>query len=245
MYSDFALVYDRLMREVDYDAWANHYQTLLEKSGVKEGALVLETACGTGNLTLRLAKTYKVLPSDASAQMLSVAARKAKAQGLNLTFLQQDMQNLASHRPADAVVCGCDGVNYLLTKFALYAFFKAAYRALKPGGILAFDVSTIDKLKRVLGSAPQVERGEDISYIWENAWVESESRLHLSLSLFVRQADGKYVRINEEQIQRGWSVEELTLALKEAGFSKIQAYGNYTLTKPRDNSQRVHITAQK
>lgn len=245
MYSDFALVYDRLMCGVDYEAWAAHYQALLERSGVEEGALVLEAACGTGNLTLFLARHYKVLPSDTSPEMLSVAAKKAKAAGLDLTFVQQDMQRLCAHRKADAVVCACDGVNYLTSEKALSAFFTSAYEALKPGGVLAFDVSTIDKLSRVLGNAPQVERGEEISYIWENAWQESESKLYLSLSLFEKQKDGRYLRIDEEQVQKGWSEHELKAALKKAGFKTVKAYGNFTFSTPRENSQRMHLIAQK
>ena len=79
MYADFALVYDRLMAEVDYEAWARHYQTLLARNGVAEGAFVLEAACGTGNLSLPLARHYRLQPSDRSPEMLSVAAAKAKA----------------------------------------------------------------------------------------------------------------------------------------------------------------------
>ncbi len=245
MYSDFALVYDQLMKEVDYDAWGEHYHALLERYGVKDGALVMETACGTGNLTLRLARRYQVLPSDLSPEMLTIAAGKAKSSGLNLTFLQQDMQKLSAHKKADAIICACDGVNYLLSKDALSAFFDSAYKALKPGGVLAFDVSTVDKLRRVLGSAPQVHKERDICYIWENAWQEKESRLHLSLSLFVRQKEGSYRRIDEEQVQRGWMEEELISALLKAGFTKPRAYGNFTFQKPRANSQRMHLVAQK
>ena len=245
MYSDFALVYDRLMQGVDYEAWAAHYHALLKRSGVEDGAMVLETACGTGNLTLLLAKHFKILPSDISPEMLSVAAKKTKAAGLNLTFVQQDMQRLSAHRKADAVICACDGVNYLTSNKALSAFFASAYETLKPGGVLAFDVSTIDKLSRVLGSAPQIERGEDISYIWENAWRQSESKLYLSLSLFEKQKDGRYLRIDEEQIQKGWSEQELETALKKAGFKQIKVFGNFTFSKPRENSQRMHLIAQK
>lgn len=245
MYGNFALVYDRLMRGVDYEAWAAHYRALLKSAGVKDGALVLEAACGTGNLTLLLARHYNVLPSDVSPDMLSIAAKKARAAGLEVTFVRQDMRCLSAHRKADAVVCACDGVNYLTSPKALSAFFNSAYQALKPGGVLAFDVSTIDKLSRVLGNAPQVERGEDISYIWENAWQARGLKLHLSLSLFEKQEDGRYLRIDEEQIQKAWPETQLKAALGQAGFKKIKVFGNLTFSKPRENSQRMHLIAQK
>lgn len=245
MYADFALVYDRLMAEVDYAAWARHYRDLLAANGVLDGAFVLEAACGTGSLTLHLARHYRLLPSDISEEMLSVAAAKAKAAGLSLRFLRQDMQSLSAHRPADALICGCDGVNYLLGEEELHAFFRSAHRVLKSGGVLAFDLSSHDKLSRVLGSGPQILRQEDICYIWENAWEEERSLLHMSLAIFLREEDGRYTRIDEEQTQRAYTEEELRRALLAEGFTRIHCFGNYTTKKPAHNAQRLHITAIK
>jgi ubiquinone/menaquinone biosynthesis C-methylase UbiE len=245
MYADFALVYDRLMAEVDYDAWARHYAALLEQNGVSQGARVLEAACGTGNLTVRLAKTFQVQPSDLSQEMLSVAAGKAKAQGLSLAFVRQDMQSLASHRPQDAVIAGCDGVNYLLTDRELKRFLSSAYMVLKPGGVLAFDLSSEDKLRRVLGSQPQVLREDDICYIWDNAWQEDTRRLHLSLSIFEKLPTGAYRRIDEDQVQKAWTREQITRALEEAGFEGVACYGNFGFVAPEENAQRLFFTARK
>lgn len=245
MYADFSLVYDRLMAEVDYPAWAGHYRRLLAANGVADGAFVLEAACGTGSLTVPLARHYRLLPSDLSEDMLSVAAKKAKAAGLSLHFLRQDMRSLSAHKPADAVICGCDGVNYLLDEGELAAFFRSAHQVLKPGGVLAFDLSSRDKLSRVLGQMPQVLREEDICYIWENAWDEAASLLTMSLSIFSKDRDGRYTRIEEDQVQRAYTEEELRQALMREGFTRIRVYGNYTLEQPTPTAQRLHITAIK
>lgn len=245
MYGDFALVYDRLMADVDYDAWALHYQALLAQLGVPRGAVVLEAACGTGNLSLRLARTYQLLPSDLSDAMLSIAADKARAAGQRLVFIRQDMQSLRAHRPVDALVCGCDGVNYLLTPAALSRFLRSVHAALKPGGALAFDVSSPDKLRRVLGSNTQVLRGEEICYIWENAWDEARQQLQLSLSVFDRQPGGQYLRIEEEQLQRAWTQEELEDAMRAAGFANVRCFGNFSMDPPDKQAQRLHFTAIK
>lgn len=243
MYADFALVYDRLMADVDYAAWAAHYRALLAQRGVQDGALVLEPACGTGSLTVHLAGMYQVLPSDLSEEMLSIAAEKARRHGLSLTFLRQDLQRLAAVKPADALVCACDGLNYLLTDAALKRFLRAARRALKPGGALAFDVSSVYKLRDVLAKAPQVFRSDDICYLWENAWQESAHRLNLSLTVFTRGQDSSWRRIDEEQRQRGWTEEALRDALAECGFADIRVYGEQTLARPARDAHRLHVTA--
>ena len=56
MYQSFAGVYDALMAQVDYAAWAAHYDALMQHCGVKKGAKCVECACGTGSLTLPLKK---------------------------------------------------------------------------------------------------------------------------------------------------------------------------------------------
>ena len=136
MYTAFASVYDRLMADVDYTGWARFYHTLMEKYGVARGR-ACECACGTGSLTLPLRRAgLQMTGVDLSEEMLARAMEKARAAGLMIPFVRQDMCALALPRPVDALVCGCDGVNYLLDDDRLRAFFTRARESLKPGGAL-------------------------------------------------------------------------------------------------------------
>ena len=72
-YSAFAYVYDELMDNVPYDAWAEYLIGLLKENGVPEG-LVCELGCGTGQMTRRLAEAgYDMIGIDLSEEMLDVA----------------------------------------------------------------------------------------------------------------------------------------------------------------------------
>lgn len=72
-YSAFAYVYDELMDNVPYDAWAEYLIGLLKENGVPEG-LVCELGCGTGQMTRRLAAAgYDMIGIDLSEEMLDVA----------------------------------------------------------------------------------------------------------------------------------------------------------------------------
>ncbi len=243
MYGDFAAVYDRLMGEVDYAAWAAHYHQLLSQRGVAEGALVLEAACGTGSLTIPLARHYQIQPSDLSQEMLSVAARKAREAGLSLPFARQDMRRLFAHRPAQAIICGCDGVNYLMGKADLRRFLDSAREALAPGGVLAFDMSSYYKLSQVLGNNTHGLREEDICYLWRNAWLPGSRKLSMALSIFVRQDEENWHLIEETQTQRAWQQDEVEEALQEAGFSAITCLGDMSMKKPAKQAQRLHFAA--
>ena len=78
--------------------------------------------------------------------MLAAAQEKMRRMGLRIPFVQQDMRALRTHRKMDAVVCCCDGVNYLTGPDDLGAFFRSAHACLRDGGLLLFDVSSAYKL---------------------------------------------------------------------------------------------------
>ena len=217
MYTAFAAVYDRLMRDVDYEAWARHYARLLAGAHV-HGGNVCECACGTGSLTLPLRRLgYRMTGVDLSRDMLSQAAQKARDAGLEIPFVCQDMCHMQLHR--------------------------AACAQLKPGGALIFDVSTPEKLSGTLGDHTLVCQEEDISYIWQNAYHPRTRTVDMRLSIFVGDTDGRYQRLEETQTQRAHTLEELTKYLVEAGFADIRAYGKLALRAPRPGDERWHIRA--
>ena len=126
MYGEFAQVYDRLMDDVDYDAWAAHYAHLMGLCA-RPVRRVAECACGTGSLTVRLARMgYEMTGLDLSQAMLERAAEKARHAGVRVTLARQDMRGLTLGRRVDAVLCTCDGVNYLTGEGDAAAFFRAA-----------------------------------------------------------------------------------------------------------------------
>ena len=246
MYTAFARVYDELMNTVDYDAWAAHYFSLMAACGVPEKGKCVECACGTGSLTLRLKKMgCQITGTDVSEDMLAAAMEKARAAGVMVPFVRQDMCALTVPRLVDCVLATCDGVNYLTSPERVKAFFAAAFAALRPGGALIFDVSTPDKLKNTLGNNTLYSDDDSVSYIWRNAWDEKKACVTLALSLFVRRPDGAYDRMEERQTQRAHSRQELRAWLKEAGFTDIQFYGRLRLTPPRTGDDRWHVTARK
>ncbi|MBI3354053.1 MAG: class I SAM-dependent methyltransferase [Nitrospirae bacterium] len=58
---------------------------------VKEGELVLDVSCGTGNYSLELKRRgARVIGLDISSEMLSIAKKKAENEGLNIDFIRAD-----------------------------------------------------------------------------------------------------------------------------------------------------------
>ncbi len=245
MYQAFAELYDELMDDVDYESWADYYTRLLSIYGVRNGK-ICECACGTGGLTIPLYKRgFQMTGVDISREMLWEAAQKSRKLGIAMPFVQQDMKALNLHRPMDAVLATCDGVNYLLTEEDLLSFFRAAHRAVKPGGALIFDVSTPHKLKNVLCSGLMAEDRENITYMWQNSWNERQKTVSLDLVFFVREKDNQYRRIEEHQKQRAWDEKTLKENLWHAGFRAVSIYGDFTLNSSTDENQRWHVAATR
>lgn len=241
-YGKFSLLYDRLMKDVDYDGWAGYVAGF-----IPGGASVLECACGTGEISIRLAKRgFSVTATDISDDMLLIAAEKQRSMGLaarDLRFVKMDMRRLSSHKRVDCVVSCCDGVNYLTSREDAKRFFSSAWSVLKPGGLLLFDISSRYKLSEVLGGNCFADNGKEVAYLWQNCYDVETKLVRMDLSFFVER-DGVYDRFDETHIQRAHSVREIGSWLNEAGF-EYEAYSFLTLKKPGETDERIQFAAIK
>ncbi len=244
MYTSIARLYDRLMDDIDYPAWARYYQELVARAG---GSIetVFECACGTGALTAELAALgARVTAADLSEEMLAEAAARMRKRGLRVPLVRQDMRRVEVPRRVHAVVACCDGANYLLEEEDLLAFFSSAREALRPGGVLAFDVSSREKLAAMDGQTFCDER-DDAACIWRCRWKEETARLTMEVSLYTRGEGGLYARTEERHVQAGRGADEIAALLGKAGFVSVRAWGDRTFDPPGPGCQRVHFTAVK
>lgn len=244
-YEAFADVYDALMDDVDYDAWADYYVKLLAAQGVAPRTLC-DCACGTGSLSVRFAALgVRVTGVDLSEEMLARAQEKARSFGVQAMFVRQDMRSLNLPRPVDALVCGCDGVNYLTNDAQVAAFFRSAHAAIRPGGALAFDISTPYKLERVLGNGFFGEERDDVAYLWSNRFDPKERTVTMDLTFFVRREGDLYRRFSEVHTQKAHEPERLMELLIENGFADVRVFGDRTFEPPEPDAQRAHIAATR
>ena len=241
-YQDFAALYDELMNDVDYDAWGRYYMQLL-KLGPKDK--VAEMGCGTGSISIRLAKAgIPLLATDLSPEMIAVAQDKARASGAQVQFAVQDMTRFAVPRRVHAVLCACDGVNYLTDLKQVKACFAHVFEALRPGGRFAFDISAPAKLNGMAGQMYGEDR-EDVTYLWMNERNDEKHTLEMNLAFFVKQDSGLYKRFSERHVQRIHQPEELIALLEQAGFTDISAYSGMTLEPCTARDERIHFIAHK
>ncbi len=242
-YEAFAEVYDALMDDVDYDGWARRYLDLLALAGVAPRSLC-DCACGTGALSVRFAEAgIRVTGADLSGAMLARAQEKARRRGVQAMFIRQDMRALELPRPVDAIVCGCDGLNYLMDDEGVRAFFGRARASIRPGGALAFDISSAWKLEHTLGDGFFGEDRDDVTYLWSNRFDPRARTLTMDLTFFVRRPDGLYRRFDETHVQRAHEADDLRRLLTECGFRDIRIFGDRKNEPPAADAPRIFFLA--
>lgn len=240
-YTAFAPVYDRMMHDVDRAAWVDYLDGFLRDNGAHR---IMDCACGTGAAAILLRKKgYHVTGNDVSPEMLMEARGNAFKQGVkDIIFICEDMRRLKIHKPIDAIVCMCDGVNYLTSMKDVESFFAHAYECLKPGGVLLFDVSSPYKFRKVLGTNTFTEETDSYAYIWKNNYDARTRLCEMELTCFV-QNGAQYDRFTETHLQRAHATDELKRALLRAGFGDINVYEAFTREPYRQNSERLQFIA--
>jgi ubiquinone/menaquinone biosynthesis C-methylase UbiE len=126
-----------------FEPYAIEVSNRIDPSSVN---IALELASGTGRVTCHLREVLpppsKLIASDISPDMLSVAKEKLKAANIEWQII--DAQELPfENNSIDLVVC-CFGYMFIPDKSKA---FGEAYRVLKPGGMLLF--TTWDKLELI------------------------------------------------------------------------------------------------
>ncbi len=237
-YSDFAMIYDSLMhKDVNYEKWADYIENIFDMYDINP-KLVCDLACGTGNITIPMARRgYDMTGVDISEDMLNIA--RSKAEALDILFLNQNITNLDLYGTMGAFLCMIDGINYILPpKSLLQLFTRIKTCFIDRDGLFIFDISTEYKLKNIIGSNTFVHCGKDIFYTWQNRYIEKKRLSDMFLTFFAKQKH-LYTRFEERHLQKAHSPKELTALLHKAGFSHIDIYDELTFNKPRPDSSRI------
>lgn len=242
-YEALAGCYDALTQDVDYARRADFIEKLMRRSRIPVRT-VLDLACGTGEITALLTERgYELIGVDASPEMLARARKKAEnLSGEPPVFLNQAMPELDLYGTVDAAVCCLDSLNYLTSPRDVQRTFQRLHLFISPGGVLLFDVNSVEKLASLDGQVFLDER-EDIYCVWRTEY-EKRSRLCTYwMDIFTRRPDGGWNRSEEEHRQRGYTVDELRTWLMDAGFTRIRTFGDCRMAAPRENEQRIYFAA--
>ncbi len=244
-YLSLAPWYDELTRDVPYGEFADFYELIFKKYGVSP-SLCLDLACGTGTLTLELARRgYEMIGVDGSEDMLASAQEKLADCGAVVPpiFLCQTMEGLDLYGTVSAAVCSLDGINYLPTGH-LDPVFERLRLFVEPGGVLIFDVNTPEKLRAMDGQV-FLDETEDVFCVWRAELSADRTSVHYGLDIFARLEEDVWERGEEEHTEYIHTVDTLTGKLAAHGFGEIRVFAELRDGPPGPGEQRVFIAARR
>lgn len=244
-YENLAGCYDQFTRDVDYVRWADYLERHFARSALPIHT-VLDLACGTGSLTLELARRgYEMIGADQSEEMLAQAAEKCRqASEIPPLFLHQSMDKLDLYGTIDACVCCLDSVNYVTSPQKLERAFQRVHTFLMPGGLFVFDVNTPDKL-RALDGQVFLDESADAYCVWRADYSARRRVCTYGMDLFTLEPDGRWSRAEELHEEYAYEPDELEALLIRAGFSRIKQYGERKLRAPKAGEGRIFFAARK
>ena len=225
--------YDAIARL--YDPWS---ASVVEDIGfyveeaVASGGPVVELACGTGRISVPIAKAgVPLVGVDGSDAMLEVAREYAAAEGVELDLRLGDMREPPVAERVPLVLIPFRSLLHMTTETDRLRALRAARDLLLPQGRLVFDVfaPSAEDVEETHGRWLERERG-----IFERAdWDEGARTLTLS------------VRRGEEAatMQLAWlSPPEWRLLLDRAGFD-VEAQWGWFDRRPYDGGEDVVFAA--
>ncbi len=238
----FARYYDRLNADADYDKPAAYILQQLADAGIQDG-IVADLGCGTGELSLRLARQgYELLCVDASPDMLSLLAEKAQhlpAAAPQPLLLCQPLQQLDLFGTVRAAVSTFDTLNHLSPKELEQAVRRIAL-FLEPGGLFIFDVNTPYKHTEILLGKTFSAKAKGVYCRWHAKVADAHSLL---IHMEVVPENGAAFAVGfPEYTHTQTALERL---LRDHGLHMVHRVDGEQFCSPQTTSQRWFFTARK
>ena len=205
---------------------------------------ILDLACGEGTFILEMAKKgFDATGVDLSPQQVEFAQKKAEKENVNVEIHVQDMRSLFLEKKFDLITCWYDSLNHLLELDDLEKTFLSVHHALNNNGIFIFDVNTIYNLAVKWQQYPcTIEL--DILNLFEihRSTYDVENNIAtLHITGFVKEGEeNKWIRIDEEYRERGYTIEEIRQCLHNTGLQELALWGDIKeKSNPVPNTKRL------
>jgi len=228
LYDQFSADYDRFVNwpsRLAYEWPFLHGQ--LQAAGARR---VLDTACGTGQHSIALARAgYSVVGADLSEKMVEMARRNAAAAGLDIEFIVAGFGEHASHiaGPFDAILCLGNSLPHALTAAALDTALRDFRALLRPAGRLIVQNRNFDLVwkTRARWMPLEAHRQGDQEWLFLRFYDFGAETITFNVVTLRRQGE-TWTQSADSTELRPILRAELEAALRAAGFGEPVFYGN-------------------
>jgi len=178
--------------------------------------IILDLACGTGELEKQLRKTgIKFVGVDASPSMLQAARRKNSG----VKFRLGDAAGIRLNRQFDMVLLLFDSANHMRSLKHLHRVFANARRHLKKDGFFIFDFISERGLEE--WEQINIKRTRQYTLFYYGHYYHETMSSDIFIEAFIKKNGKYYDRIFQKIVERTYLNSDIIDGLTESGFSKI------------------------
>lgn len=208
----------------------------------KEDAKILELCCGTGRLTLPIAKAgYNICGVDYTPSMLEQAEVKASEAGLDINFIEADIRTLNLPEKFDLIFIPFNSIHHLYMNEDLFKALKSVENHLKEGGLLLLDCFN-PNIRYVVESEKQEQliaeyTTSDGREVLIKQTMRYENATQINRIKWYYYINGEFHSIQNLDM-RLFFPKELDSYLQWAGFDIIHKFGDFKEEAFNDNSEK-------
>jgi SAM-dependent methyltransferase len=251
VFEKYALYYDLLYQDKDYQKETNFILSLLKKHQ-PESKKILEFGAGSGIHGRLLANTgFLVSGIERSQQMIDIGLSSNQGKDLNINFscTQGDCTSAFVGDDFDTVISLFHVLSYQTSNEKILAMLNNAYRHLKPGGVFIFDYWHAPAVWHI-GPTLRVKRVSNqqlsITRIAEPECLREQNIVKVKYQTFVEDLKNKHIsEIKETHEMRAFDTEEIKEFASQTGFSLLHSEEWLTSQTPSKDTWGVCTTLQK
>jgi SAM-dependent methyltransferase len=224
---------------VTYLAGMDLYGENLESS-LKSPPKALDICCGFGRISAELARMgYSVTGVDITESYLSTAREEAQYENLEIEYIHSDAREFIKPDFFDIALNLYNSFGYFANQDDDLHVVKNAFNSLKKGGCFIIEIFGKEIAVRDFVEAEWFERA-GFMVLTKYKVLDSWTLLH---NRWILIKDGK--TFEKTFSYRLYSAAELRALLLEAGFSKVDSYGDWDARAYDQNAEKLIVVARK
>ncbi len=220
-YARFASVYDTPDHGLHSTTFLRKAWPLLRRS--PKTIPVLDLGCGTGTLTVALAKKgRRTIGIDRSSKMLAIARRRCRPYSALVTLRRADLTSFRIGEKASAAIACADVVNHFPSVREIAALFRQTYLSLHDGGVFVFDTIRRTCFERFWADRTYYMEGPGGDLVMECDWDPGRSVGTARMIAYEKRKTGSFRKSETVLTEYLHSDRDIGKALGAAGFTSIR-----------------------
>lgn len=249
-YDSFEEFRDPITYDIECDAFDEDFSTI-EQWAKKLGSPLLDLACGTGRMSIHLAKQgYQVTGVDLVPEMIAHAQQKAAANGVSIEFTVGDARSFKLDKKFPFVFMLMNAFQFLLTRQDHEAMFARVREHLRDDGYFLFETRNpsplnLNVVRHPEGDTFALPDGGKLIAIEEQVYDPMTQIQHYTRNLTFHHADGQTTEKTLRVALRYVFPQEMESLLYYNGFEITECYGNWQQDPLTETSRAMIYVCQK